>query len=304
MKHIRMVLAIVLTVAAAASASAGGGKESPSASGKPVIAVSILPQRYFAEQISGNRMDVLVLVGAGQSPHAYEPTPAQMASLSTAKAWILSGTDFEIGLRPKIAAQFPGLSIVDGTKGVKFRELQEYEQEPGEHHEGEEEHHDGNIDRHTWLGREPAKIMAAQIRDALIAADPAGKAVYEANCAALVKKIDTAYGDLSVSLASLRGKTVLVFHPSFAYFLDEFGIKQASIETGGKEPTAKALSDLIARAKADKIPAIFVQTQFPVNAAKAVAAEAGAQVIPLDALAPDWLANIERMGKTLEKAYK
>jgi len=138
----------------------------------------------------------------------------------------------------------------------------------------------------------------------LSAADPAGKPVYEANSLALVEKIDATYDGLSVSLAFLRGKTILVFHPSFAYFLDEFGIRQASIETGGKEPTAKTLSDLIARAKADKIPAIFVQTQFPVNAAKTVAAEAGAQVVALDALAPDWLANIERMGKALEKAYK
>lgn len=313
MKHLRNSMAAVLAVAAIASAGAGGSKESRSSGEKPIIAVSILPQRYFVEQIAGNRAEILVLVGPGQSPHAYEPTPAQMASLSAAKAWILSGTDFEIGLRPKIAAQFPGLVIIDGTKGVAFRELQEYEQEiGGEHHEGEDEHHDGeeehhhdgNIDRHTWLGRAPAKIMAVQIRDALSAADPAGKAVYETNCATLVKTIDAAYGKLEVSLASLRGKTVLVFHPAFAYFLDEFGIKQASIETGGKEPTAKALSDLIARAKADKVPAIFVQAQFPVNAAKTVAAEAGAQVVALDPLAPDWLANIERMGKALEKAYK
>ncbi len=313
MKRIQTIfVAILVVILAVASASAGGKTDATTARGKPVIAVSILPQQYFVEQIAGNRVTVLVLVGNGQNPHAYEPTPAQMASLSGAKAWVLSGTDFEIALRPKIAAQFSNLTIIDGTKGVKFRELQEYEQEAGEHHEGEaenhegeaDEHHDSNIDRHSWLGREPAKIMAAQIRDVLNTTDPAGKAVYDANYATLIKTIDATYTKLAVSLASLRGKTVLVFHPSFGYFLDEFGIKQASIETGGKEPTAKALSDLIAKAKADKVPAIFVQAQFPVNAAKTVAAEAGAQVVALDPLAPDWLVNIERIGEALKKAYK
>ena len=266
------------------------------------VAVSILPQQYFLERIGGDRVKALVLVGPGQSPHSYEPTPAQMAALSGAKAWILSGTDFEEGLKPAVAAQFPKLKIVDGTKGVTFRMLQDYEKELGE--EEHHDHHDSNVDRHTWLGHAPAKIMAGHIRDALVTVDPAGKSVYDANYASLVKDVDAVFADLKTSLAPLSGKTVMVFHPAFGYFLDEIGMKQESVETGGKEPTAKALSSLIAKAKADRVPAIFVQAQFPVNAAKTIAAEAGAQVVMLDPLAKDWLANVQKIGEALKKAYK
>lgn len=303
----KAVIALAL-VMAVFTACANRKSDAPGAEGKPVVAVSILPQRYFLERVGGGRFEALVLVGAGQSPHSYEPTPSQMASLSEAKAWILSGTDFEIGLKPKISAQFPSLAIVDGTKGVTFRELQEsemeHEHEEGEDEDGADDHHDTNIDRHTWLGYETSKIIAGNVRDALVAIDPEGRSAYDANLASLVADIDATFTDLKVSLAPLSGTSVMVFHPSFGYFFDAFGIRQAPVETGGKEPSARALAELIDRAKAERVPAIFVQAQFPAAAAKAVAKEAGAEVVMLDPLAPDWLANIGRMGEALKRAYK
>ncbi len=293
-------LGLVLALSGAYARDTGNNDGS---NARITVAVSILPQRYFLERIGGDRVKPLTLVGPGQSPHSYEPTPSQMAALSGAKVWILSGTDFEEGLKPAVAAQFPKLTIVDGTEGIAFRKLQDYEMET-DGHEEDGDHHDSNIDRHAWLGHEPSKIMAGHIRDALASVDPAGKSFYDSNCAALVTDIDAAFADLKVSLAPLSGKSVMVFHPSFGYFLDEFGIKQAPVETGGKEPTAKALAALIAKAKADRVPAIFVQAQFPVNAARTIGAQAGAQVVMLDPLAPDWLANIRRIGEALRKAHK
>jgi zinc transport system substrate-binding protein len=239
-----------------------------------------------------------------------------MASLAASRAWIKSGTDFEISLEPKIRKQYPTLSIVDGTAGVFFRELEKHSDadEHGETGEGAQAS-DGesdenslgielNIDRHTWLGRVPAKIMAGWIRDTLISIDPAGEALYRANCASLVADIDAEFDSLKTSLAPLEGTKVFVFHPSFGYFLDEFGITQEAVEIGGKEPTARALAALIEEAKRDKPSAIFVQAQFSVNAAKKIADSVGAEVISLDPLAPDWLANIKSMGSVLEKVSR
>ena len=61
----------------------------------PVVAVSILPQAYFVDRIAPSLVDTLTLVGEGQNPHSYEPSPSQMARLAKADVWILSGTDFE-----------------------------------------------------------------------------------------------------------------------------------------------------------------------------------------------------------------
>jgi zinc transport system substrate-binding protein len=288
-----------------------GKSEDKTGTVKPVIAVSILPQKYFLERISGGRISVLVLVGEGQNPHSYDPAPKQMASLSTSAAWILSGTDFENSLKPKIAAQYSTLTIIDGTEGVLFRQLEEHTHESEHHEDYHKEDHkedrdgqktDLNADRHTWLGLKPSKIMAAHMRDILFKIDPAGKDLYESNYQALVNDIDSVFGNLKKTLKPLSGKTVLVFHPAFGYFLDEFGIKQEAVETGGKEPNAKSLSALIQKARAEKTPVIFVQSQFPVNAAKTVADAVGAEVVMLDPLSPHWIENIKRMGAALESA--
>jgi zinc transport system substrate-binding protein len=154
------------------------------------------------------------------------------------------------------------------------------------------------------LGREPAEILAAHIRNTLTTIDPDDASFFDANCRSLVADINREFDSLIPQLAGLKGKTVLVFHFAFGYFFDEFGITQEAVQTGGKEPTAKALTALIRQARKDKVKVIFVQAQFPVEAAKTVATAVGAQVLPLDPLAPDWLDNIVRIGETLQKASR
>ncbi|MDR0316695.1 MAG: zinc ABC transporter substrate-binding protein [Treponema sp.] len=266
-----------------------------SQSAPPLIAVSIAPQAWFVSRIGGDNVRTLVLAGQGQNPHSYEPSARQLQSLSTARAWILSGAEFEISLLPKIKRLFPSLPIADGTAGVVFRELEEDEAD-------HDVHSPHNIDRHTWLGSEPAKILAAHIRDTLSLIDPAGTEQYAAHYETLVREIDAEFAALRIELAPLRGRNVFVYHPAFGYFLDEFGIRQQAVETGGKEPGPRDLSRLIALAKQEQAAAIFVQAQFPVNAAKTVADAVGAELISLDPLAGDWLANIRLMGEALKAA--
>ncbi|QQO09323.1 metal ABC transporter solute-binding protein, Zn/Mn family [Breznakiella homolactica] len=287
----------VFAVIIAGSLYGNGGQEQKS--GKPIIAVSILPQSYFIERIAGDLAETVVLVGPGQSPHSYEPTPRQMALLAEARGWVLSNTDFEISLKPKIEELCPDLVIVDGTDGVQFRMLDSHgHSEPS----GSGPVHGMELDRHTWLGREPAKIMAAHIRDLFISIDGDHAALYEQNYTILAADIDREFDSLGRELEPLRGRTVFVYHPSFGYFLDEFGIEQEAVETGGKEPTPRVLAELIEKAQAENAAAIFVQAQFPLQSAKTVADSVGARVIPLDPLAPDWLANIRFMGKSLKDA--
>ncbi|MDR0998885.1 MAG: zinc ABC transporter substrate-binding protein, partial [Treponema sp.] len=243
-----------------------------------------------------------------QNPHSYEPTPRQMSDLAQAGVWILSGAEFEIGLKPKIASLFPGLLILDGTEGVRFRRLEEGEEDHDEDSAGEggsggpADSIPAGMDRHTWLGEEPARIMAAHIRDALSAIDGEGASRYEENCAALIREITGEFDSLRRELAPLRGTTVFVYHPAFGYFLDEFGIVQRAVETGGKEPGPRDLARLIGDARREKTAAIFVQAQFPAEAARTAAAAIGAELLPLDPLAEDWLSNIRLMGSTLKKA--
>ena len=267
---------------------------------RPTIALSILPQEYFVEKIAGDLITSIVLVGEGQSPHSYEPTPSQMAALAKAKAWILSGTDFEQVLEDKVSSLYPNLLVVDGTEGVTFRSLEAHDHDEHDDHDEPFISKDSlERDRHTWLGWESAKVLASHVLTTSITLLPQQRAQLEANYQNLIEEIDATFMDLTKKLAPLSGAKVFVYHPSFGYFFDEFNIIQEAVEIGGKEPTAKDLSLLIQKAKSEKAVALFVQKQFPLASAQTVAKAAGARVLALDPLARDWMGNIRLMGDTL-----
>ncbi len=251
-KHIPILYILLLVPALVFSA---GTSEQATSDTLPVVAVSILPQAYFVDRLAPNLVDTLTLVGEGQSPHSYEPSPSQMARLAKADVWILSGTDFEHALEDKIQALYPDLLFVDGTQGMTLRMVEEHEHDEDEAHE----EHELNIDRHTWLGWSQAKVLVTNTQKALLSVlDEQHHALVEANTVALLSEIDALFSDIQQKLAPISGRTIFVYHPSFGYFLDSFNLIQEAVETGGKEPTARDLSLLITKAKAENAPAIFV----------------------------------------------
>jgi zinc transport system substrate-binding protein len=302
MRKPHLLIACAFAVAALSQAQAADAKNP--AVNRSVV-VSILPQAYFVDRIGGGAFKATVLVGPGQSPHSYEPTPRQMAELARSAAWLSIGVEFEKALKPKVSELYPGLRVVDTTRGIEYRTLEAH------HHEGEAEsagegqgEDEGGPDQHVWLGRQAAKAMAANVRDALAALDPAGSANYVENFEAFVRDVDATFDGLAKDLLPLKGKPVFVYHPSFGYFLDEFGIEQEAVELGGKEPTQKALAELIDEARKDGAKVVFVQAQFPSGAARTVAKAIGGVVETIDPLARDWLPNLKRMGAVLKKAAR
>ena len=273
---------------------------SSSSGQKPVIAVSILPQAEFVQKIAGNSISVVTLVGQGASPHNYEPSPRQMTALSTASMWFTIGVEFENALIPKIKALYPKLKIIDTTQGIIYRNLEAHA------HEGEEVHNEeeSGKDPHVWLGYEAVKAQLAVILDELTVLNPTNKAQYKKNYDSYIQAIDVLFAQLKKDLAPMKGQTVFVYHPSFGYFFDEFGINQEAVEAGGKEPSQKSLALLIKKAQEDKVKVIFVQKQFSTNAAKTIAKAIGGSVVEIDPLATNWLENIMIMGKALQKAAR
>jgi len=289
----------------ALAAIAGVNAAAPAST--PMVVVSILPQSEFVARVAGDKVKILTLVGPGASPHNYEPTPRQMADLSGAALWLtIGGVEFEKAFLPKVKALYPRIKIADTTIGVRYRALESHS------HEGEaatatvggDHEEESGPDPHVWLGRDAVKAQLAAVTEALSALLPADAALFRKNHDAYVTEIDATFDALARELAPLKGKKVFVYHPSFGYFLDSFGILQEAVEVGGKEPTQKSLASLIAEAKADGAKVVFVQKQFSTNAARTIAAAIGGIVVEVDPLAPDWLANIKTMGEAMKRAIR
>ncbi|MDC7222629.1 MAG: zinc ABC transporter substrate-binding protein, partial [Spirochaetales bacterium] len=170
-------------------------------------------------------------------------------------------------------------------------------------HEGEDDHDDHHdeetIDPHVWLSPVLAQTIARNMLDTLISNDPEGKSVYEANLDALIADLTTLDKELMEVMAPLQGEILFVYHPAFGYFGDHYGLVQEAIETGGKEPSAAALEEIIEHAHEESVRIIVVQPEFSQNSAKAVADAIGGVVIPMAPLEKDYINNLKMMAQTL-----
>ena len=284
-----IAIAILLVFVALWAGVPAHAQEKPA--GKVRVFVSILPAAYFVERVGGPNVEVSVLVGPGQDPHTFDPTPKLMTKLADAQVLFKMGFPFEETLIKKIGSSFKNVEVVDLQQGIKLRAMteEETEAEEAEHGHGEAEEHGheaGDMDQHTWLDPQLAKIQAKTIADTLIRIDPSHKDQYEKNLKGFQADLDAIHEQLKKALAPVKGKSFFVFHPAYGYFGDAYGLKQVPVQIGGKEPTARQLARLIDLAKEDGVRVIFVQPQFSKKSAEALAKSIGGAVVPLDDLAP------------------
>jgi zinc transport system substrate-binding protein len=305
------VLAVVVTGAALLLTSGGtaadGRDSSPGARKEPVVAFcSIPPQGYLIERVGGDLASVHVMVGPGQSPHTFEPTPKKMAALARAEVYFGIGLPFESRILTDIGELNDRLLVVDTSAGVPRRRIEGADRHDDEHgsHEDHAGHgHDGGLpDPHVWLNPRFAGTIARNTCDALKKLAPGSAEVFDANLAALLDDLEGLDAELSEALGPLAGESVYVFHPAFGYFTDEYGLRQVPVEVGGMEPSARELVELTRQAVEDGVRVIFVQPQFSSRSAAAIAGEIGGAVVPIDPLSADYLENLRGLAGEIQRA--
>ncbi len=85
------------------------------------VLVSVVPLATFVERIGGDQVRVQPLVRSGQNPHAYEPSPRQVADFQSAEVFVRVGLPLEDAWLPRIRAVNPGLVVLDARKGMALR---------------------------------------------------------------------------------------------------------------------------------------------------------------------------------------
>ena len=313
---LRIVLSFAFTIIFASAALAND---------KLTVFVSIAPQKYFVHQIAKDLVDVKVMVLPGADPHMYEPKPKQMVAISKAKLYFAIGIEFEKANLGKIVSTNPQIKVVYTDRGIKKIPMAAYHHhdEEGEHHEkaevhkegehrhekGESAHEDdnhdhGGLDPHIWLSPPLVKIQAHTIMNALQEIDPSHRALYESNFQQFVSQINKLDAELKTILAGKQGLQFMVFHPSWGYFSNTYGLKQVPVQIEGKEPKPAQLKKLIEHAKEKNIKVIFVQPQFSAKSAELVAKEIGGEVAFVDPLAENWSANLYEVANKFKAALK
>jgi len=288
------------------------------AAGTVDVSVGIPPLAYLVERIGGERVSVSTLVVSGQDPHTFEPTPRQVMSLTSADVYFSVGLPFEERLLHKIAGSGSRLVVVDTAQGIECEPRDassEGDISADEHGSPDADHvddeaddihdaHGAHDDPHIWLSPAHLMVQARTIADALTTLDPVHAAEYERNLLNLLDDIAEVDRSIRAELQQWRGREFLIYHSALSHFAETYGLVEISIETDGKSPGARALENIIERARAGRIRTVFVQPQFDSSVAQLIAEALGADVVSLDPLEKDILSNLRSIAASLADSLR
>jgi zinc/manganese transport system substrate-binding protein len=241
---------------------------------KVVATFSILGD--MVRNVGGERVEVATLVGPNGDAHVYSPTPADGRRLTEAKIVFTNGLKFEGWIDRLVKSSGTGAEKVEAAKGVKPLKGEE------EGHRHGHDHGHGGSDPHAWQSIGNAKIYVANIRDALIAADEAGKATYQANAASYLKRLDEVEAEVKGLVAKIppERRRIITSHDAFGYFEEAYGIDVVAPQgvSTESEASAKDVARIIQQIKRERIAAVFVENVSDARLMERIAKETGATI--------------------------
>jgi zinc/manganese transport system substrate-binding protein len=218
----------------------------------------------FVRNVGGERVSVTTLVGPDGDVHVYTPAPADAQKIAAAKLLIINGFGLEGWLPRLLQASGSKAPIVIATRGIAPLKL------------------GSDADPHAWQSVANAKIYVANIRDALVAADPADAEVFRVNADNYLMRLDALDREVRQAIAQIpqNHRKVISTHDAFGYFAAGYGIDfiaPLGVSTES-EASARDIARIITQVKASGIPAVFLENISDDRLMRRISAETGAKV--------------------------
>ncbi|WP_054695479.1 metal ABC transporter solute-binding protein, Zn/Mn family [Syntrophomonas palmitatica] len=253
------------------------------------VAVSIVPEASYIKAIGEDLVEVETMVPPGASPENYAPSPQIMERLSLAKIYFAVGVPAETsGILPRLRQVNRQMKVVDLAAKVDqvypAREISPGEKDP-----------------HRWMSPRRAQEMVRIIAQELALADPSNAEIYQKNARIYQAQLADLDQEIRNSLAKVKGRSFIVYHPAMGYFADDYGLKMIALEEEGKEANAHDLQAVIDKAKKENIRVVFYQAEMDSKQAKTLARELNGQAELIAPLAPDYIENLRKTAQVRPK---
>jgi zinc transport system substrate-binding protein len=255
----------------------------PNDTDQPLIAVAIPPMETFVEQVCGDLAQTMTLIPAKASPANYEPTAVQIEQFANASLYFSLGVPTEtVNILPYIAAQTKAVDLtIPVSTAYPDLEIK------------------GERDPHIWLSPKRVIIMVEAIAEEMSTFDPDNSEIYHENAASYIDKLEKLDKEISAIFEQADQKTFIVFHPSFAYFADDYGLQMYAIEKEGKEATAKHLQEMLDLAIEKDLHIIFYQAEIDSSQTLAFAEAINGEAVILHPLALNYIENMKAMAQAI-----
>jgi zinc/manganese transport system substrate-binding protein len=218
----------------------------------------------FVKNVGGDRADVTTLVGPDGDVHVYTPAPADAKKIADAKLLVINGLGLEGWLPRLLQASGGKAPILVATKGIAPLKV------------------GSDADPHAWQSVANAKVYVTNIRDALVAADPADAEVFRGNAQGYLAKLDALDREVREAVAQIppARREVISTHDAFGYFASAYGIEfiaPLGVSTES-EASARDIAGIITQIKTAKIPAVFLENITDPRLIRRISAETGVKV--------------------------
>jgi zinc/manganese transport system substrate-binding protein len=218
----------------------------------------------FVRNVGGERVSVTTLVGPDGDVHVYTPAPADAKKIAEAKLLVINGFGLEGWLPRLLQAAGSKAPIIIATRGIAPLKL------------------GSDADPHAWQSVANAKIYVANIRDALVAADPADAEIFRANAENYLGQLDALDREVRQAIARIpQGRRkVISTHDAFGYFAAGYGIDfiaPLGVSTES-EASARDIAGIITQIRNSGIPAVFLENISDPRLMRRISAETGARV--------------------------
>ncbi len=258
---LRSILAVLLLVAPASALAADKLKV--------VASFSIIGD--LVRNVGGDRIELVTLVGPDGDAHVYSPTPADGQRIAEAEVVFLNGLGFEGWMNRLVRASGTRATLVETANGTSAV-AEARGRGPGR----------AAVDPHAWQNVTNARIYVAHIRDGLIAADPAGKAIYAARTDAYLARLDALESEVKAAIARIPAdrRRIITSHDAFAHFETAYGLDFVAPQGVSTEAEASAgdVARIIRQIRKERIGAVFFENISDPRLIERIAQETGARI--------------------------
>jgi zinc transport system substrate-binding protein len=271
------------------------------------VAVTIVPQIEMVEAIAGERVEVVAMIPKGFSPSNYAPSPAEMRAFNEASLYFSMGVPADMqNILPR-AEEMTGLKVVKLFEEIEAEHPHRYfggedDHQVEEEHSTDADHghsHQEGRDPHIWLSPARVESMVEIMREQLIELLPEYKEEFMSNTESYLEKLAAADQENEELLSPHQGEVILVYHPSFGYFTEHYGLEMMAIEEEGKEPGPRHLQEVIEDAAQKGMKNVFYQAEIDSRKTRAVAEELGGEIVQLNPLSENYIQNLKEMAEKM-----
>ena len=277
MKSTMFRLLSVSTIGAAALIA------SPAQAAKIRVVTTLTDLADFSREVGGEHVEVFSLATGVEDTHGVPMKPSFVPVMNRADLMVSVGFGCEHAFLPALleASKNPRIQYgkpgyVDCSPGIAPLAVPK----STDHSEGDV-HPYGNP--HYMLDPVLAKTAIQHIYEALVVIAPQYQADFTRNRDAYLAKLDAKIAQWQAEAKGLKGVKFISYHEEWEYFAERFGMKVFdTIELKpGIDPTARHIEQLITGMKAEHVPIVVREPQFPEKVPRLIAQQTGATLLKL-----------------------